>query len=132
VARRVEMLRRARNPKSACRVKQTGKVPRGESRHEGEKPWRWKCRGCGKPAAGVQLAVSNRLRPVPRKGLVVLMALKGKRTSGEASPGERVAGRSRDARYRKAPPVTTAPQEAALSGAATAVRMASSGEAESL
>jgi hypothetical protein len=60
------------------------------------------------------------------------MALKGKRTSGEASPGERVAGRSRDARYRKALPVTTAPQGAALSGAATAVHVASSGEAESL
>jgi hypothetical protein len=66
-------------------------------------------------------AVSNRLRRVPRKGLAVLMALKGKRTSGEAPPGERVAGRSRDERYRKAPSVTTAPQEAALSGVARAV-----------
>jgi hypothetical protein len=81
---------------SACRVKQTGKVLRGESHHEGEKPWRWKCHGCGKPAAGVSYTASNRGWPTSRKGLAALMALKGIETSREALPGERVAGRSED------------------------------------
>jgi len=61
------------NPMSACQMKQAGKARRGESRQEGEKPWRRKGRGLGKVAAGAKV-----LAPcAPRKGLAVLIALKG-------------------------------------------------------
>jgi hypothetical protein len=91
------------NPMGACRVKQTDEVPGGENRQEGVKPWRRKGRRSGKPAAGVlQTAIHRQARTLIR-GLPVLMAPKGQKTSGEVLSGERTAGRSRGAWCRKTP-----------------------------
>jgi hypothetical protein len=85
----------------ACRVKQTDEVPGGENRQEGVKPWRRKGRRSGKPAAGVlQTAIHRQARTLIR-GLPVLMAPKGQKTSGEVLSGERAAGRSCGVRCRE-------------------------------
>jgi hypothetical protein len=72
---------RAHNPMGACRVKQTGEVPGGESRQEGVKPWRRKGCRLGKPAAGVLQTAFTRQARTLQKGLPVLMAPKGQKTS---------------------------------------------------
>jgi hypothetical protein len=79
-------------------MKQAGEARRGGNRQEGEKPWRRKGCGLGKVAAGVKA-----LAPLTsRKGLAVLIALKGRETSREASSREWATGLERDAERLRA------------------------------
>jgi hypothetical protein len=72
---------RAQNPMGACRVKQTDEVPGGANRQEGAKPWRRKGCRSGKPAVGVLQTATCRQARTLKKGLPVLMAPKGQKTS---------------------------------------------------
>lgn len=61
------------NPKSACRVKQTDEVERGESRQEGEKPWRRKGDGGGNSVVADQSGFAEaecEKRTLPAHGAV--------------------------------------------------------------
>jgi hypothetical protein len=72
---------RAQNPMGACRMKQADEVPGGANRQEGAKPWRRKGCRSGKPAAGVLQTATCRQARTLQKGLPVLMAPKGQKTS---------------------------------------------------